>query len=279
MKLCVAHQFSGVTGYELGNGHFRRPVMTGMMYLAGDILIDTGPPNMRDGALAAVSDKTISRILLTHHHEDHSGNAAAIMRAKQAPAHGHAITIEKMRTGFDILPYQHIMWGKAERAGILPFPESIEGENCSLIPVHTPGHSRDHTAFFEKNRGWLFSGDLYLGSRVKYFRADERIDDAMNSIRKVLKLDFDSLFCAHNPREKNGRAALTEKLDFLENFCGEIRRLIGAGYPDRAIIARMTKGEVRLVKLFTLGNVSLERMVREGIRAVRKQGDSAPATR
>ncbi|PKN39132.1 MAG: MBL fold metallo-hydrolase [Deltaproteobacteria bacterium HGW-Deltaproteobacteria-2] len=268
MKLCKTHHFGDVTGYELGYGYIGKPYMTTIFYSVGNILVDTGLSHMRKEVLEIVRNKKIDCVLLTHHHEDHSGNVAAIMKEKQIPAFGHPKTIEKMRDGFNILMYQHLIWGKAEIANILPLPPVIETEEFSLIPIHAPGHSKDHTIFFEKNRGWLFCGDLYLGSKIKYFRADENLTDTFNSIREVLKLDFESLFCAHNPREHDGRLALQKKLEYLENFSGEIARLLKSGISEKEIIKKMSKNEVHFVKMLTFGNVSLEQMVRKAIQYV-----------
>jgi glyoxylase-like metal-dependent hydrolase (beta-lactamase superfamily II) len=268
MKLCKTHQFGDVTGYELGYGYIGKPYMTTIFYSMGNILVDTGLSLMRKEVIEIVRNKKIDCVLLTHHHEDHSGNVAAIMKEKQIPAYGHPKTIEKMRDGFNILMYQHLIWGKAEKANILPFPPFIDTGKFSLIPIHAPGHSKDHTIFYEKDRGWLFCGDLYLGSKIKYFRADENLIDTVNSIREVLKLNFDSLFCAHNPREHNGHSALKTKLEFLENFCGEVAHLLNSGLSEQEIIRKISQKEVLFIKMFTFGNVSLEQMVRKATHYV-----------
>lgn len=266
MKLCKIHNFGEVTGYELGYGYIGKPFMTTLFYSIGNIIIDTGLSHMRKEALEIVKSKKVDCVLLTHHHEDHSGNVAVIIKEKQVPAYGHPKTIEKMRDGFNILMYQYLIWGKAEKANILPFPPVIETGEFLLIPIHAPGHSKDHTVFLEKNRGWLFSGDLYLGSKIKYFRADENLADTLNSLREVLKLDFESLFCAHNPKEHNGRLALQMKLEYLENFCGVVARLLTSGLSEQEVIKKMLRDEVRFIKVFTFGNVSFEQMVRKAIQ-------------
>jgi len=74
------------------------------------------------------------------------------------------------------------------------------------------GWVKDHTVYLEEENGRLFSGDLYLGDHIKYFRSDERLIDQITSLKKILKFDFDALFCAHNPRLENGRARLKNKL-------------------------------------------------------------------
>ncbi len=137
-----------------------------------------------------------------------------------------------------------------------------------MIPIHAPDHSKDHTIFYEKNHGWLFCGDLYLGSKIKYCRADENLIDTLKSLRETLRLDFDPLFCAHNPREHNGHLALKMKLEFLENFCGEVEHLLNSGLSPREIIKKMSHNEVRFVQMFTFGNVSFEQMIRKATQYV-----------
>lgn len=275
MKLCKIHQFGDITGYELGYGYIGKPYMTTIFYFIGGVMIDTGLAHMRREVLEIVKNKKMDCILLTHHHEDHSGNVAAIMKEKQIPAYGHPKTIDKMRDGFNILMYQHLMWGKSEKAKILPFHPVIDTGKFSLIPIHAPGHSKDHTIFYEKDHGWLFCGDLYLGSKIKYFRADEKLIDMVNSIREVLKLNFDSLFCAHNPREHHGHSALKMKLAFLENFCGEVAHLLNSGLSEQGILKKMSQNEVHFVKMLTFGNVSLEQMVRKAIQCVQSNGNAS----
>jgi hypothetical protein len=88
----------------------------------------------------------------------------------------------------------------------------------------------------EEENGWLFSGDLYLGDRIKYFRSDERLIDQITSLKKILEIDFDALFCAHNPCLENGRARLKNKLQFLEDLYGAIHLLIQKGFSAKEVI-------------------------------------------
>ena len=104
-----------------------------------------------------------------------------------------------MEKTFKIHPYQTYTWGKSGQVSVLPLPAVVETGKYKLRPVHTPGHSNDHTVYLEENHGWLFSGDLYLGERIKYFRSDEKFKDQIDSIKMILEYDFDALFCAHNP--------------------------------------------------------------------------------
>ena len=138
----------------------------------------------------------------------------------------------------------------------------VESNRYKLVPVHTPGHSKDHTVFWEKTNGWLFSGDLFLGQRIKFFRSDEKIIDQIESLKNVLKFDFDTLFCAHNPCPQNGKSKLRQKLQFLEDIVGQVQQLKDMGLNLREVVKRLDSGKDRWVKLMTMGNVSYANMLR-----------------
>lgn len=265
MNVCKEHDFGMVRGYELGFSPIGRPVMNTVFYWIDGILIDTAQHHMRKAFVEIINDKKIDRVLLTHHHEDHSGNAALVAQLKKVAVLGHPITAAKLKKGFPILPYQRIVWGKAKAVSVEQLPKKVETDHYSLQPIHTPGHSKDHMVYFERSNGWLFSGDLYLGSFIKYFRADEKIHDTIESIKEILSLDFDSLFCAHNPKPTNGKKALRDKLAFLETFCGEVLHLHEKGYDIDNIILTMGRKEVTTIKFWTNGNVSLRNMVNSAI--------------
>ena len=268
MKIVNVHRFNaGVTALEMGYGMVGRPLMNVHCYLVGDTLIDCGQTRMARSMKAFARDHRIRRLLLTHHHEDHSGNAAMVARTCGATVMGHPMTIHKMKHIHPILPYQHFMWGRARRVDVSPLPTVVESDGYRFLPVHTPGHSKDHTVYLESDRGWLFSGDLYLGDRIKFFRTDERIDLQIRSLQTVLQYDFEALFCGHHPALKNGRRRLRCKLAYLEDIAGRVRVLMTRGLPEREIIRRLDTSQDRLVKTITMGNVSFANMVRSAIRA------------
>ena len=124
----------------------------------------------------------------------------------------------------------------------------------------------DHFGEVEGIRyGWLFSGDLYLAERIKYFRTDEKFLDQINSLKKVLELDFEILFCSHNPCLKNGKLKLKNKLQYLEDLYGRIRSLLQEGLSENAIIKKLRTRNDRVAKWLTLGNVSFTNMIRSAI--------------
>jgi glyoxylase-like metal-dependent hydrolase (beta-lactamase superfamily II) len=209
--------------------------------------------------------RRLEQIVLTHHHEDHSGNAAALAFEHKVPVYGHPLAVEKMQAQNRIFPYQYYIWGPSAPLKMRELPETVDSNRFVLKPFHTPGHSKDHMVYYEEKNGWLFSGDLYLADRIKYFRSDERMLDQIASLRKISTLDFEALFCAHNPKPKNGKLHILNKLQFLEDLYGKIRTLRESGLSVNQIIGRMGLKESHFVRSICIGNVSMRNMVRSAV--------------
>ena len=270
MKFVKKHEFGKVRGWEFGWSPVGHPLMTVLCYRVGPVLIDTALAHMRSAVLEMVKQEGIKAVLLTHCHEDHSGNASTIKDNCGIPLYGGEMTAEKLSRPSRILPYQHLVWGAATPVHIKILPPVWEGFGLRFLPIPTPGHSRDHIAYLVPDEGWLFSGDLYLSSHIKYFRADERIEDQIVSLKKVLTLDFDALFCAHHPKPTKGKDFIRKKLQYLEDLYGKIAELALKGMDSATIMKTLHLQEAWGIKLLCLGNVSMENLVRSVLRSLRQ---------
>ena len=266
MHIVNCQQFGEIEAFQLGFGPVGRPLMSVYVYFIDGVIIDTGQSNMRPHVIDLLRDKHPHTILLTHHHEDHSGNAFALSRLHRLVIYGHPITAQKMAARRRILPYQRFIWGKSQDTKVKHYGSLIESDRFTFIPIHTPGHSKDHTVFLEENSGWLFSGDLFLGERIKFFRSDENIHDQIESLKKMRRYNFDSLYCAHNPCLEKGKPKLENKLQFLEDIVGRVQDLQSQGLSEDAIIRSMDPKKDKSVKLMTFGNVSFANMVKSAVR-------------
>jgi len=92
MRVCRKYDFKGIKGFQLGWSLFGPPLLTVYFYIFDDLMIDTGQSHMQKEVIEIAGDHKIKRIFLTHHHEDHSGNAAAIRRGYNATVFGHPST-------------------------------------------------------------------------------------------------------------------------------------------------------------------------------------------
>ncbi len=273
MRLIRRHHYGDIEGFELGFSLVGRPMMSVHFYRIGSIIIDTGQSRMQREALQIVAERPLQTIALTHYHEDHSGNAAAMRAATGARVLGHPLTVQKLSVKNSISPYQHLMWGAAPAVELASLPERIEHDDGQLIPLHAPGHSEDLTVYHDAVRGVLFSGDLFLADRIKYFRKDECIHGQILSLRRVLELDFKQLLCAHRPLRAAGPAHIAAKLQFLEDFVGRVADLKAQGFSRRAIVHQMIPPGDRRIKLFSLGDVQFAHMVRSALGADREIGE------
>lgn len=244
---------------------FGKPLMTVIYYHLDDILIDTGPYSARKSVKRYLENHAIHKALLTHYHEDHSGNAGLLVN-NGIPVYGHQLTKSKLEKKNQLKPYEHILFGKLEQTSIEPLTEAVHTKHYALIPVHTPGHSSDHTVFHEPNRGWLFSGDLFLGPRIKYWRKDEDMYETIRSLERVLKLDFAQLFCGHNPKLRKPKRYIELKRQQLLELVDKVSGLSKLGHNSRDIIKLLAKGkETYIAKWFTLGDASYKNMIMAAI--------------
>jgi glyoxylase-like metal-dependent hydrolase (beta-lactamase superfamily II) len=268
MIFAKQHTYGPVKGFEVGIAPMGKPIKSVYLYLIDSILIDTGPHHLRKKISSMINCNNVAAILLTHHHEDHSGNADLLKNQFSVPVYLHPYGISKLSKGFNILPYQQILFGKAPRVQAETCPEIIETENITLKAMHTPGHSKDHTVYHAEKQGWLFSGDLYVGEKIQFFRIDERIDQQIESLKRIVGLDFDMLFCAHRPSMKDGRTLIKRKLDYLVSFNQQVLELHKKGMEENEITKRLRVKNDLAVKLFTMGNACFSHMVRSSLNTL-----------
>ena len=213
----------------------------------GDTLIDTGCANRWPQVRAFVSERPLRQVLLTHHHEDHSGNAARIWRQTGAQILAPQASLAPLLHGWPLRPYQRLLFGRPQPVVARPVPDRLEiAEGVTLQTIETPGHAADLVCYLEPERGWLFTGDLFISERTRFLRQDEDLAAHLGSLRLLLDCDFDTIFCAHRGLVVNAHAALAAKLERLETLCGEARRLQQQGLSARAITRRLLGREERV---------------------------------
>ena len=97
---------------------------------------------------------------------------------------------------------------------------------------------------------------------------DEIIGDQILSIRKLLKLDFDKMFCNHQPVMTNAKERLQNKLNFLEDFYGTVAEQYHKGLNVKQIMKALDYKDNRFMSLISWGEMSKSNMVRSVIKTV-----------
>jgi len=149
---------------------------------AGDaVVIDPGPDDAahvtRVREHVGTSGRRVGLILLTHGHGDHRGAAEALARSTGATVRGWDVPDLPLRDGEDI---------------------ALDGGPLTVL--HTPGHARDHVAFYWEPKGVLFSGDLILGEgTVNVTPPGGSMTAYLRSLQRVERLDVVLIAPGHGP--------------------------------------------------------------------------------
>lgn len=213
------------------------------LYTVDGLLIDCGPQSMRDDIAAFLKTQELTQAVLTHLHEDHAGMAAWVHDNLNIPIYLDAADIPEARREGEYAEYRHLTWGERPAFDPLELPARLTTEKYSFDVIAAPGHMAHHNVLLERNEGWLFSGDLYVRSKLRFCAAEEDMKQYMASLEKVLKLDFGTVFCAHAGVLENGREKLEQKLSFLRELQQRVNELRAKGLTDREIDGRIFPGE------------------------------------
>lgn len=244
-----------------------KPRMGVHAFFVDGLLIDTGHSNAKKRVLKAFEKLAIEQIILTHHHEDHTGNLHALKQIKDYPVYAHQTCVQLMESPPPVCFVERKTWGANTAVqGIRPVGKTIETEHYKFHIIHTPGHSEDHICLYEANRGWLFSGDLYVHHYIRYFMATESVVQQIQSLKTVLELDVQRFFCSHSFKEDLFQERFSKKLQFLENFQGNVLQLHQKGLRPAKIMKVLGMKEKWMIRLLSGGWLSGLNMVRSVIR-------------
>jgi glyoxylase-like metal-dependent hydrolase (beta-lactamase superfamily II) len=166
-------------------------------------IVDPGPDDEAHAAalLDAVRGETVTHILVTHTHRDHSPNTARIKAATGAtvyaegPHRASRPRYENDEVRSESGADRDFKPDIAMRDG-----ETIEGSGWALQAVATPGHTANHMAFAWRDRKILFVGDHVMGWSTSIVAPpDGSMIDYMASLEKLTARDEDLYFSGHGP--------------------------------------------------------------------------------
>ncbi len=181
--------FTGTVSYIVGKGKVA--------------IIDPGPDDEAHAAalLDAVRHETVSHILVTHTHRDHSPNTARIKAATGAPVYAEG-PHRASRPRYE--SEKHNPESGADRDFrpdvAVGDGETIEGSGWALQAVATPGHTANHLAFAWPDRKMLFVGDHVMGWSTSIVAPpDGSMVDYMASLERLTDRNEDLYFSGHGP--------------------------------------------------------------------------------
>ena len=231
-------------------------------YLVRGVLIDTGFRHVGRDLETVLREWRPRGVVVTHWHEDHAGNAPTLAHAY--PMWMDEYTERKLRERQQVKLYRHFTWGRPR--GLTASLRPLDPAPLSVIP--TPGHSVDHHVVFDAETGTLFSGDLWLGIKVRVMGATENPYEIIASLERVIALNPRRMFDAHRGLIAPPVPALQAKLAWLRETVGEIERRLDAGADERSIVRDVLGGEERTA-LVSEGEYARRNLIRT-IRANRR---------
>ena len=186
--------FTGTVSYIVGQGKVA--------------IIDPGPADEAHAAalLNAVRGETVTHILVTHTHRDHSMNTPPIKAATGATVYAEG-PHRASRPRFESEKHNPESGADRDFRPDLQVTtgDVIEGAGWKLEAVATPGHTANHLAFAWPDRNMLFVGDHVMGWSTSIVAPpDGSMVDYMASLEKLTARSEDLYFSGHGPEIPEG---------------------------------------------------------------------------
>ncbi len=205
------------------------------LYFIDGLLIDTGSQNMGRDTIPFFKEYMPRQTVITHCHEDHTGMAYWLDKKMGIPVYISPQSV-KLTTKPPYIPiYRQWIWGSQLPFNSLPLGQTVETDSHVFDVIPSPGHSPDHVVLHEKNQGWLFGGDIFLAVQQKLLRTQESVPVQIESLKNILNLDFDTIFCGHGGVFSQGKRLLMQKLNYLEEVQVKVLDLSNKGLNPRQI--------------------------------------------
>jgi glyoxylase-like metal-dependent hydrolase (beta-lactamase superfamily II)/8-oxo-dGTP pyrophosphatase MutT (NUDIX family) len=241
-------------------------------YLVGTgprYLIDPGPADADEQQrLFALVDaeraagRGLTAVVLTHHHPDHIGAAAATAGRYGVPVWAHPWTARalagRVAVGRELHEGDHLDLGGA--------PDG--GGRWHLEALHTPGHAPGHLAFYEPRYRLLLAGDMVsMLSSIVIAPPDGDLAVYLESLRRLQTLDCRLLLPSHGSASARPAETLTEA---LAHRAKREAQLLAALAPGPRTVAELVselyqglpEGLTRFAELQVLGG--LQKLQHEG---------------
>jgi len=197
-------------------------------------VIDPGPdqPEHLEAILAALEPgESVSHILVTHHHADHSPLAGALKAATGAQIWGCAVArpeAEEDAPGGVVTEagHDHAFHPDVSVCG----GAVIEGQGWTMEAIPTPGHTSNHICYALREENALFSGDHIMGwSTTVITPPDGDMGDYFRSLDAVRARGFSTLWPTHGPPVREVGAFVDAYIAHRRDREAQVLKALGDG--------------------------------------------------
>jgi glyoxylase-like metal-dependent hydrolase (beta-lactamase superfamily II) len=220
--------FTGTVSYIVGRGNVA--------------IIDPGPDNAAhaQALLDAVKGETVTHIVVTHTHNDHSPNTPRIKAATGAPVYAEGVH-RASRPRYE--SEKHNPESGADRDFkpdvTVRDGDVIEGDGWRLEAVATPGHTANHMAFAWPERELMFIGDHVMGWSTSIVAPpDGSMVDYMESLERLTQRREHLYFSGHGPEIPNAQKFVRFLIRHRKAREASILHRLGKGEADIPTIVR-----------------------------------------
>ncbi len=204
-------------------------------------VIDPGPLLYEhvQALIAALAGETVTHILVTHTHSDHSPAAGPLAATTKAPTyafgpHGSGRPDADVRVeedgDRDFHPDRRLRDG-----------DLVAGPGWTLEALHTPGHTSNHLCFALHEEAALFSGDHVMGWSTSVISPpDGDMRAYLRALHRLLKRDEQVFWPTHGPPIREPRRFVEALIAHRRKRDAEILACLGEGMTRIAdIVARI----------------------------------------
>lgn len=220
----------------------------------------------------------ISQILLTHHHNDHTGMVNDILACKNIPVYASDKAVPRLSFEKDFL-YQKIAffehlytaYGVRHMEAAVKRIAKLQStyEQYEHLKIQTiiqpltqdsilgdfhihyfPGHSPDSIAFYDKATKWLFDGDIIFSQGIPNALVDFDEQGAMlptvqqqqSSFHTLQSFELSHVFAGHQPSFTNAKEVIEQSLRRLELKWQRIEQVLQQGMQTGYQLAQAVYG-------------------------------------
>lgn len=201
--------------------------------LIGDgpyILFDAGYRECIPDMLSWVEARAgavLEKLVLTHHHFDHSGGAKAACERFGVSAYAHPLEMGFLEEEEPDLPVSPIREGEFVELGEMRFEAIL-----------TPGHSPGHLSFWWEEEKILLGGDnVLLPSTTAVVAPKGNLGDYLESLEKVKSLAPRLIYPGHGPVIEDPIGRIDELIEHRKMRDAQYLEALGAGHDTPAKVA------------------------------------------
>jgi glyoxylase-like metal-dependent hydrolase (beta-lactamase superfamily II) len=225
------------------------PGGTVSVYLVDGLLIDSGPAHTAEELTEFLKGEGVKTVVNTHYHEDHIAANALLKERYGVELLAHPLAMNKINKPATLYPYQEEVWGYPVPSQVKEIGDTVTTNHFRFEVIPTPGHDRDHICLFERKHGWLFTGDLFVGTRPNVVRPMDDVRQIIVDLKKVKDLKPHILFPAPGKVRTEPVPVLEQTIRYLEDLGLKVTELHDKGLSPAEIVKQIFGNEAPIAEL------------------------------